>query len=622
MSFCHVIQGLTCVLSRLPRRRLAQCAGILAAVIGQMPAQAQTSGSVFDFQIPPQNAIAALEQFSDQTGLSFAYSTEALLGIGSPGVRGSMPSAAALDSLFTGTGLSYEFTGENTISVAQAAQVDDLTTDADAVSLSPIIVSARRTEEILSDVPGSVAVLTNQELERSNITSVDEAFLRLPNVNFRDNSKPTDVFFTIRGIGELAGGTTSGPTNGVFVDGVLVNPTGSQIGINTSLVDLERIETAFGPQGTAFGRSTIGGAINLVTKKPTDEFSAEFIGDVGSYPNGNGTLIVNAPLLEDGLLSARLIAFGGTSDGYVDFANISDPDSNTQTDAGFRFSMRSRPTDRLTLDGSVSFDRSVFDGDNSASLESFNSGNPASDVDFIGDNELDRLFGTAQAAYDFDYGTLIATTSYRQTESDFALDLDSSALDLTTLRGQNTERSFTQEFRFESDDFELDDGLGSFRVNAGAIMSYSEFDLFNIREFGDDTLAPFLAAAPPAFIGNALGLPPEALPPGGAPFTTATFPAGALGDNRNPGTREIFHLGLYGDVRWRPVDPLELTVGARFHRDRISLTSEVTSSGLTELFFPSIPAFGDEAIFTAVTPNALTEFVALTNPYAAGFDGV
>lgn len=556
------------------------------------------------FRVAPQSAAGALERFSEQSGISFLYSTDSLAGVISPGVSGTMSTGEALDAIFADTGLRYAFTGDTTISVSQSPGASAPDADTGEVFIPPIIVSARRTEEFLSDVPGSVSVLTDTELQRSNIVDFDSALLRIPNVNFSDNSKPTDLRLTIRGIGELAGGTTSGPTNGVFVDGILINPTGTQTGLNGTLFDLERVETAFGPQGTAFGRGTIGGAINLVTKKPTDEYTATFEGEVGSFPDGEGRLVLNAPLLDDGLLSARLVAFGGHSDGYVDFSNITDPDSNTETNAGFRLSLRSRPVDRLTLDASVSFERTEFDADNTASLASFDAGDPTSDIDFVGDPQLDRLFGTFQGTYEFDAGTLISSTSYRQNENNFDLDLDETELALATLRGQNTERSFTQEFRFESEEVDLDDGYGTVSFNAGAIVNYAEFDLFNVNTPGDDTVSLLLPFVPPAVIGGLAGLPASALPPPGVPFTLDTLPAGAVGDVRNPSTREVFHLGAYGDIRWRPVEPLEVAVGARFHRDRVGISTETFATGLSSLAASSLPLQKETRIFTAVTPNA------------------
>ncbi|MEM6354202.1 MAG: TonB-dependent receptor plug domain-containing protein [Pseudomonadota bacterium] len=148
--------------------------------------------------------------------------------------------------------------------------------DRGALVLDELTVTARRSEEPLSDVPQSVHVLDDLFLDRSAIDSASEAFNNIPNVNFTGGASPGFLQPSIRGVSNLIGDGATSPAVDVFVDGQIVNPASGLQGITAqgNTLDLERIETVFGPQNITFGRGTIGDAINFVTKKPTDQFEA------------------------------------------------------------------------------------------------------------------------------------------------------------------------------------------------------------------------------------------------------------------------------------------------------------------------------------------------------------
>ncbi|MEM9783639.1 MAG: TonB-dependent receptor, partial [Pseudomonadota bacterium] len=499
------------------------------------------------------------------------------------------------------------------IALPAAAQTADVVADdGETVILGEIVVTTRRTEEVLEDVPGSVVVITDEELERSNAIEGIDVLERLPNVNFTEASDPSDVEISIRGISDLVGANAaSGPTNGVFVDGVLLNPTGTFIGINPNLLDLERVEVAFGPQGTAFGRGTIGGAINYVTKKPTEELEFTLSGGVGSFPDGDLRAVANAPILENGLLSARIVAFGRYSDGFLDLTTIGD-DSASQ-DYGGRISLRSQPTDRLTFDISASFDRSEFDAPSASLVSDAEDGDPQSPINFVEQDRLDRLLITGDIAYEFDFGTLTSKSSFLNTDFDSLADSDFTELDIITTDLDAEDRSVSQEFRFESAEFDLPSQFGTIAVNGGVSFSFNRGDNAFIVDTGSDFFAGATALAQGL-------LPPTVLPP------TASFvDDGGFGglDSR----QDVDTIGIYGDVRWRPVPPLELAVGARFSRDRVKVSSVSTGAGListgiglleipglgtipfdtTALLdpvFPPEPFAEEEETFSAVTPNA------------------
>ncbi|WP_119166172.1 TonB-dependent receptor domain-containing protein [Algihabitans albus] len=531
------------------------------------------------FDVSAQPLTVALPLFGRQAGLQISVDGDLVRDLRTSGVTGTMTIEAALQQLLAGTGLTYRFTAADSVTLERIV----VQPESGPVRLGPVTVSARRTEELLQDVPGSVVVLSAEELERSNLQDTAEVSLRLPNVSFIDNSDPADLDLSIRGISNLSGAASS-PTNGVFSDGILLNPTGDTSGINANLVDLERVEVAYGPQGTAFGRGTIGGAVNFVTNKPTDEFEASLETELGSYPDGRATAIVNAPLLEDGLLSGRLVAFGGISDGFVDFAEGSDPDSVGRDDVGARLSLRSRPTSRLTLDASVSFDRTEFDASNSVAFPSVEEEDLVTTADFIDENSLDRILSSFQWTYDFDVGSLKSTSSLFLTDLDTSDDTDFAALEFTTDTTSLNERALAQEFRFESDSFDLPSESGEIAVNLGTSLSFNERDFSTITDPGADAFR---------IIGESLGVGPLA------------DDGSVIGESSN---RDVFNFGLFGDVRWRPIPDLEIAGGARFSFDRVKQEGETLSTGFSALTVPSVPFDSGEANFTSITPSASIKY--------------
>ncbi len=185
-----------------------------------------------------------------------------------------------------------------------------------ARTLEEILVTARRREESLQDVPTSVAVISSEEILARGEANFDVIGRIVPNVHFESAGGTSGVespVVFVRGMGQADFIIVEDPAVGLYLDGVFM---GRMVGQASDLVDVERIEVLRGPQGTLFGRNTIGGAINIVSRKPDDEFGASI--KLGAGEDGlieaRGT--VNVPL--NGDWGARLSAFTREMDGYVD----------------------------------------------------------------------------------------------------------------------------------------------------------------------------------------------------------------------------------------------------------------------------------------------------------------
>jgi len=218
--------------------------------------------------------------------------------------------------------------------------------------LDVITVTARRVEETLQDTPISVTAISALELEDRGITQIDGVGDFAPNVNFSSagtssGSSSAAVVF-IRGVGQNDFIPTTEPGVGIYVDGVYYGRT---VGSVLDLLELEQIEVLRGPQGTLFGRNTIGGAINLTTRAPADQFGGRIMATVGSdnqlYLQGAADI----PLSDT--LGMSVAFMNKTRDGYV--TRLDGVDQGDEDVTGGRFSVAWEPSDvfraRFTLDG-------------------------------------------------------------------------------------------------------------------------------------------------------------------------------------------------------------------------------------------------------------------------------
>ena len=516
--------------------------------LAQSPAS--SAGARLRFDIPGQPLRTALLAFGRQAGLQVTVDAATTAGKTAQAVSGSLTAEEALTRLLAGTGLTWRYLDAGTVTLEPAA----IRQDDGPMRLSPITVTARRTEELAQDVPGSVFVLPAEEIEKSNIRDLEDLALRTPNLTATETGSRAASQISIRGISNLTGIRGTSPTVGVYLDEVMLNPASSTAGIDPNLFDLERAEVAYGPQGTAFGRGAIGGAVNYVTRKPTENFEAELDGEVGSHPDGLVRGLVNGSLTGNRTLMARLVAFGRYDDGFIETPNLSD-DSIDDQDYGARLSLRSQPTDRLTLDLSGSFDRTEFAAPNYATRDSIDGDG---DLEFLinrdGNNRIDRGLIAFRGSYDFDFGTLISNTSYLDLRNKVDQDYDFTQVDVFFGTSDTDETSIAQEVRFEAEPFAVPLlGETSFLLGTNTMWYKEESDLEIIN--GADS--PF-----------------------GPPGTDIAPP---------PSEEEIFDLGVFGELRFRPVERLELSVGGRFSFTDV----EVSQEGLES----------ESKSFTAFTPK-------------------
>ncbi|MBL8551893.1 MAG: TonB-dependent receptor [Hyphomonadaceae bacterium] len=210
-----------------------------------------------------------------------------------------------------------------------------------------IVVTARRRTESLQDTPVAVTVLTAASLERQLILSTTDLDQAAPNLQFTSygtltgNNSAAQVF--IRGIGQTDATPAVDPGVGIYIDDVYM---GRSVGGAMEFRDIANVQILRGPQGTLFGRNTIGGAVLLATQQPGDELGGTIRVGFGEDNLREVFAAVDVPL---GDKLAGRVSFGARQrDGYVtrvfDGADLGD--ENTYTGQG---TLRWQPTDTLTL---------------------------------------------------------------------------------------------------------------------------------------------------------------------------------------------------------------------------------------------------------------------------------
>ena len=229
---------------------------------------------------------------------------------------------------------------------------------AQAGALEEIVVTARKREESLQDTPISVAAFTADDLQQRGAVDFSDLGEFTPNVTF-DFTAPiaagnSAAIVMIRGVGSADWALPVDPGVGIYLDGVYIARTIGQV---MDTVDVERIEVLRGPQGTLFGRNTIGGAISVVTKKPsTDGFFGRAEVTTGSYDRIDVNGYINVPMGET--LAGSVSVSSRNRDGYV--KNLGDgPDLGDNEDLSGRVAFRWTPADALTVD--VTADYSTTD---------------------------------------------------------------------------------------------------------------------------------------------------------------------------------------------------------------------------------------------------------------------
>ena len=360
----------------------------------------------------------------------------------------------------------------------------------DEVDTGEIVVTARRRDEALQDVPIAVTAYSGAELERRGATDITDVAATTPNVTL-EVSRGTNSTLTafIRGIGQQdpVGGFEQGV--GIYLDDVYLNrPQGAVLDI----YDVERIEVLRGPQGTLYGRNTIGGAIKYVTRRLSDEPEVSARATVGTYGQLDGVVTASYPLSDMVRIGASVARL--TRDGFGKNFTTGKDNYNKDVKAG-RVSLEIGPDESAFLRLSADYTKDLSDPRGGHRLiPGLQSGAPVLDDEFDSLGGIDdphqkvvskgfAANGQLQIAAGL---KLKSITAFRKDKSTTPIDFDAlPAIDLD-VPGIYKNDQFSQEFQLEVDKGPLSGVVGAYYLNANADTTFDVrlFTTFNSPIFG------------------------------------------------------------------------------------------------------------------------------------------
>lgn len=308
--------------------------GVCAAgVTFAFPLAAQAQEYTRSFSIPPGSLKRALELYTRQSGVELIYRTDELAAIQSLGVNGVMTRDAALTLLLRGTGFTMQRDTSGALAIIRVrssvspvsppnhhlrkTQLTAPVLDQEAEGPEEIIVTARRFEERLQDVPISMTVYNQDAITERNIVNTADLAIYTPSLSVNSRYGPEKASFAIRGFVQ---DFQTAPSVGTYFADVVgprassTTTAGNGVGIG-HLFDLQNVQVLKGPQGTLFGRNTTGGAVLLVPNKPSDKLEGYVEGTLGNYDMRRIQAVVNVPLADT--FKVRLGVDRMKRDGYL-----------------------------------------------------------------------------------------------------------------------------------------------------------------------------------------------------------------------------------------------------------------------------------------------------------------
>lgn len=437
-----------------------------------------------------------------------------------------------------------------------------------------ITVTAEKREDTPQNVPISLTVIPQRELEDAQIDSIQSIANNTPNFTFFRGSAGASYFnyYSIRGLSNF---NFLSPQDNVafYVDDVPYDYGGF---LDNFLFDLERVEVLRGPQSTLYGRSSQAGVVNIISRRPTNRPEIRAAASYGNYNARNLQLSLSDAVLPDQLFF-RLAGIYKARDGSVENTFLN-------RDVGEKSGLAGRAEILWTpsREWNVSFNATISADDDGSPIFARRDGSDPFRIaqDFDGFYRLDNNTQALKIAYDGEGFRAIAVTTRRSTEQSFATESDFTEFDLLRGIGAFDSTVWTQEVRLQSPK-----SADRFRWVVGGY--------FESREF--NTLQDGIILSDAAAVGF------------GLPFG---------GTNNVSAEQQRYTYAAFGQLDFKPIEPLTLFAGVRYESSNAEMARRriftvpgfgdvplsPTISGLEESSSALIPRFGLQYRFN---PNVM-----------------
>lgn len=468
-----------------------------------------------------------------------------------------------------------------------------------ALQTDTITVTAQRRAQNIQDVPIAVTALSEEQLQNRQVEETLDVIRYVPNAIAQNNTGlGTANTYYFRGLGSTESIATFEVPVGTYIDDVYLS---RQIANNVALLDVERVEVLRGPQGMLFGRNTTGGAVNVILKKPGEDFAVSAEIGYGRFSRFVSKASVDIPLSENFL--TKLTGYYIDDDGFTSSTTTGEDELNDQQAFGVRGAARILPTENATWDIALTYaeddhanianfkdpatgdrlSRTGFSQTGGALAATGMSGRKAN---FGQGNKVDQLSIISNLAFDLEAFDIELITAYLDTSQQFAIDFPVTFAAPTGPAGafviaQDSEhKQFTQEIKLVGSFFN-----DSIDYVAGAYFLRED----NLNEYGD-------------VFGILL--------------------ADRLVEN------DTTSWALYSQFDWSVTDRLTLTAGVRYtdEKKELTLTDLDPANNATDFSNANLEALGiltelNEGVFTPrfVASYDLSDDVSIFASATRGF---
>ncbi len=462
---------------------------------------------------------------------------------------------------------------------AQQASADDDTTSpavppqtqakkSEATGLEAVKVTARRRDEWLQDVPVAISAFSEQQLSDLQADDISGIQHAVPNL-YLDQGDGANAVVYMRGVGQNDSLAFADPGVGIYVDDVFIARSQAAF---LELFDVDRIEVLRGPQGTLYGRNTIGGAIKFVSSPPPRTPKGYLEVGAGNYDQRVLKASFGGPLVKDTLNGKVAMAYS-SRDGYA--RNTVDGKSDGDKDSlSARAALDWKPGDRLQVLFSVDGKRDRPDTSRSPVRETEITGATSAglvtypkatdpyvvDVNANGLSDLTAYGASVTARYQMSDSVMIESiTAYRDMDFDLNLDTDGSPLPILDILLKEKQDQFSQELRASYD------AGGALTGTAGLYYFHDDDTTFSGVDNGSATIFGF-------------------------PVTLFGFPSSSLAE-----TKQVTKsYAAFADVSYNISEKLAVSAGLRYTYE------EKTSGREFENFFdPTVSVINNTPPFLA-----------------------
>ena len=548
--------------------RISFCTTIILLLLFAIPVIAGQAS----ITIKPGTLQDVLDAYSKATSRKTLYSNELIEGKNSPGTQNASPSDA-LQQILQGTSLTFQMVDNNTAVLKKknstekqpiSKQQENNTEKSGRqqahmeMNLEEITVTAQKREENVQEVPISISVLDEFDIEDNDIKTISDIADYVP--NFQQFSVGGAGMYTpsIRGLSAEVTATNSSSI-GTYIDGV---PYTNTRGNNMVLDDIESIEVLRGPQGTLYGKNAYAGAIVITTKKPDNETRGKISTTFGEDDKREYRANISGPIIQDKFYAGVSVRHY-EKDGYIKNEYLNKWDDYREEDS-YKLTLRTTPTDNLDIllvstylendDGGLTM--TPMTNDNAKKIYS----------DYQSYTKSTITTHALNVAFTYNDFNFTSVTTYKDYNDDRGNDFDYSSDSSRQFHTDNdgTYKTYSQEFRLNGE-------LDRFRWLTGVYLERRDTDAQSVKN-------------------------------------------GILKGDHSTNTDS---LGVFANGDYSILENLILMAGLRYDRDNLEIDDYLSASSNETSYSALSPKVG---LKYSVNKNIMTYFTVSKGYKAGGFD--